>query len=267
MHRIPDRIAFQAMWPSTSGPEPPPSSGARRERRSDWTLAMMPMPTVNFVEAHGVTPDNVDQARAEIWELLRDRGRRQAAWAVSNGSLLHAALQERGLEPYTDAPLEHVQSALALVQPPRGRTNPDVEVREVRSSAEHEAFADLAVRIFHMSDEDGSAFRAAVLGRYDATQEGRPSPSRMYLAWLDGSPVGQGQALFTDHGANLSGSSVLPEARGRGVYRALVQARWDAAVAIGRPALTVQAGPMSAPRLSSIGFELVADMRLLRDRG
>ena len=62
------------------------------------------------------------------------------------------------------------------------------------------------------------------------------------------------------------GGAVLPEARGRGVYRALVHARWEQAVARGTPLLVVQAGPMSAPILTGLGFESHGELRLYADR-
>ena len=56
---------------------------------------------------------------------------------------------------------------------------------------------------------------------------------------------------------NLFGGSVVAEARGRGVYRALTLARWDLAVAQGTPALTIQAGRMSKPIAERLGFQLI----------
>jgi GNAT superfamily N-acetyltransferase len=73
-------------------------------------------------------------------------------------------------------------------------------------------------------------------------------------------------AAFGDAGVNLFGGSVLPEARGRGVYRALVQARWEAAVARGTPALTVQASRMSRPICERLGFVFVAPVRVFVDQ-
>jgi predicted acetyltransferase len=63
------------------------------------------------------------------------------------------------------------------------------------------------------------------------------------------------------------GGAVLPEARGRGAYRALVRARWDDAVARGTPALTVGAGPMSEPILRRLGFEQIVQFRRLQSVG
>ena len=73
-------------------------------------------------------------------------------------------------------------------------------------------------------------------------------------------------AVFAEAAVLLLGGAVLPEARGRGCYRALVQARWEDAVARGTPALVVQAGEMSRPILERLGFQQVATMRVLVDR-
>ncbi len=74
---------------------------------------------------------------------------------------------------------------------------------------------------------------------------------------MDGRVVGTGLAVFGAAGLNLFGGAVLADARGRGVYRALVRARWDLAVQLGTPALTVQAGRMSRPVLERLGFEFI----------
>jgi len=74
------------------------------------------------------------------------------------------------------------------------------------------------------------------------------------------------RARLLDAGINLNGAGVLPSARGRGVYRALVAERWREAVARGTPALTVQAGAMSRPILEKLGFVAVAEVTVLCDR-
>lgn len=72
--------------------------------------------------------------------------------------------------------------------------------------------------------------------------------------------------MLLEHGIDLSGAAVLPTARGRGVYRALIVHRWRDAVERGTPALTVQAGAMSTPILEQLGFVTVARTVHLRDR-
>ena len=75
------------------------------------------------------------------------------------------------------------------------------------------------------------------------------------LAIADRSPLG----LY------LAGGSTLPEARGRGCYRALVRARWDEAVALGLPGLAVQAQyKSSAPILRRLGFVETGTVHTLR---
>jgi hypothetical protein len=63
----------------------------------------------------------------------------------------------------------------------------------------------------------------------------------------------------------LDGSSVLPEARGRGAYRTLVAARWARAVKLENAALVVQAGSMSRPILEGCGFQPMCVLDLLDD--
>ena len=50
---------------------------------------------------------------------------------------------------------------------------------------------------------------------------------------------------FPGNGSYLFGGAVLPEARGRGAYRALVHARWQDAVARGTPLAVTDAGSQS----------------------
>src|SRR5437667_409041 len=75
------------------------------------------------------------------------------------------------------------------------------------------------------------------------------SPSVTFAAWLDGRVAAAARATFTSCGVHLTAGATAPWARGYGAYRALVRARWDAAVAHGTPALAVGAGRMSSPIL------------------
>ena len=87
----------------------------------------------------------------------------------------------------------------------------------------------------------------------------------VYLAYVDGEPVARGSAAFSEHAVALFGGSTLPEARGRGAYRALVAARWEDAVARGTPTLITQASPMSRPILNQLGFRELCEIRILLD--
>ena len=77
-----------------------------------------------------------------------------------------------------------------------------------------------------------------------------------------------GARLVQSHRACcVSGGCTLRWARGRGVYRALVRARWEDAAARGTPALAVAGGARrSAPILRRLGFEKICQFRRLGGR-
>jgi GNAT superfamily N-acetyltransferase len=87
-----------------------------------------------------------------------------------------------------------------------------------------------------------------------------------FLAWVDGEPVAAAYASYTDLGVLLFGGATLPEARGRGAYRALVMARAREAERRGTPVVVTHAGRMSRPILERLGFEPVARIDRLVDR-
>jgi GNAT superfamily N-acetyltransferase len=92
-----------------------------------------------------------------------------------------------------------------------------------------------------------------------------PQEASLVLAEVDGVPVASASAVPTPDGVWLTGAGTLPEARGRGAYRALVAARWREAVDAGTPALVVQAGSMSRPLLERMGFAAVGELTYYRD--
>ena len=91
------------------------------------------------------------------------------------------------------------------------------------------------------------------------------NPVRIFNALIEGEVVGTAVAVLGPAGVNMFGGSVLPSARGRGVYRALTQARWDLAAANDTPALTIQAGRMSRPIVERLGFQLVGTITVYVD--
>lgn len=85
-----------------------------------------------------------------------------------------------------------------------------------------------------------------------------PTRHRLYLARIDGVPVGCGTAAWFDRSIYLQSGVVLPSHQHRGVYRALVAARLSDAAAAGIPLATTNARPeTSAPILERLGFSLV----------
>jgi GNAT superfamily N-acetyltransferase len=82
---------------------------------------------------------------------------------------------------------------------------------------------------------------------------------------MGGEPVAAATALLTPVGVFLGGAATLPEARGRGAFRALVHARWEEAVRRGTPFLAVEAGPQSRPVLERLGFERIGETEAFLD--
>lgn len=82
--------------------------------------------------------------------------------------------------------------------------------------------------------------------------------NRLFLARLDGAAVGTASYAALDRSAYLIGAVVLPAFRGRGLYRALVNARMRHAAARGLSiATSVAQVETSAPILARLGFETV----------
>jgi GNAT superfamily N-acetyltransferase len=83
--------------------------------------------------------------------------------------------------------------------------------------------------------------------------------SAVFLAELDGLPVGAGLVHVTHRTAWLRGGTVVPEARGHGIQRALIEHRALFAVAekCDVAGATAEPGSVSAANLRRMGFEAV----------
>ncbi|MEZ4450476.1 MAG: GNAT family N-acetyltransferase [Nannocystaceae bacterium] len=83
-------------------------------------------------------------------------------------------------------------------------------------------------------------------------------PTGLFLATWEGAPAAASAVEFRDRSAFLIGGVVLPEFRGRGLYRALLRARLQAAADLGLTlAVTHAIVETSGPILSSLGFVTV----------
>ena len=218
-----------------------------------------------YVEA--LLADGIDVALDEARSLLVERGMGQAAWFVSEASSpvgLAERLREGGMVPFEEPPFEPRCAAMVILDAPPGGP-PEVEARPARSFAEYRASKRVADEAFEFSDEDRRAMEAQQRILWDIESSGG-SPYRSFVAVLDGEVVGNAGAIFGANAVYLSGGSTKPGMRGRGVYRALVRARWEAAVKAGTPALTVGAGRMSRPILKRLGFTIVGWEDCLLDR-
>lgn len=210
-------------------------------------------PAWNVAQRFRLEPDEVDEVRAEIHGHLRRRGRTGCSWEVGSHATppdLVDRLLALGLVRDEPTPL-----AVGMVLTEEPRTLPaDVEVRRVSTAEEAFEAEKIAAVGFGTPPPAGP-------------KDFDPDPlNSVYLAYVDGHPAARASASFGEHGVTLFGGATLPEARGRGAYRALVAARWRDAVERGTPVLVTQAGPMSRPILARLGFREVCEIEILIDR-
>jgi len=204
----------------------------------------------------GIQEPNVDWARDES----RRRGIKLVEWWVgwSTPPSLVDELLSLGLVPDDEPVLTGMTSAK---EPPAA---PDIDVRPIETAAQFLEAIAVDWEVWQTPEDERTKRRAIEVGRFDA--EHAAGTAHHWAAYDAGRPIGFGRGVDMEDGVALMGGAVLPEARGRGVYRALVRARWDHAVARGTPLLVVQAGPMSAPVLDGLGFERHGEIRLFADR-
>ncbi len=243
-----------AEYPNSFSPLGP---RAERIETARFTLCMGAGLGWNTVQRQRFSAAEVDEVLVEVRSLLRERGRARTQWEIGSAAepagLVHLLL-ERGLvhdrDPYA--------VALVLTEPPPAGP-PEVEARAVETFAEYAAANEVQWQAFGTPEDEIAEARDLLPDLW------RDSPTVMHAAWLDGRIVSAGTCAATEHGLLLYGGATVPEARGRGAYRALLRARWDEAVARGTPALITQGGSMSLPILERAGFRRVGHIHMLVD--
>jgi GNAT superfamily N-acetyltransferase len=222
--------------------------GEERIEEDGYTLWLGRDPAWNCVQR--IRLGDVDAAVAEVRAALRERGRGPSQWEFGP-SATPADLEQQLLALGFVPDVEPLQWMMVLTHEPPAVDG--VEARPVRSAAELAEAFDVMHRAF-----GGGASRTDA----DAAWERRdPSLRETFVALVDGAIVGAATASFADAGVQLNAGAVLPESRGRGVYRALVAARWHAGQERGLGAAVTQAGAMSREILLRLGFEACGEIR------
>lgn len=156
--------------------------------------------------------------------------------------------------------------ALVLDREPVGIPD-DVETHEVTTMSDFTDAAEVRWEAFGLPEEEREHERGFLVTYYAEHQRMNGRSSVAFVATLDGRVAGAASALLSDRGLFLIGGATAPWARGRGVYRALVGARWHYAADRGTPALAVHAmHNTSSPILRRVGFREVCSMRRLEGR-
>ena len=201
----------------------------------------------------GAIEDVVGAVRA----FLTADGRHKAIWSVPEAakpSDLAEQLRALGMRPCDEPGVEERHAEMVSLEvPPPGP--PAVVARKAET---FEEFLTGMLVVTEGIDMDPSV-RATIEERAEqmwAFQDAVGS-NVLFVALVDDKVVAMGGTRFGRAAVYLGGAVTHPAHRGSGAYRALVRARWDAAVERGTPVLTVGAGAMSRPILERLGFSIV----------
>ena len=254
---IPEGVRRQALYPFAELPVP---KAVQRFELDGAAFTVNPFPGAQVAfptRLDADIPALVDAVR----EIGREHGKQTIGWWIGPEHDAWAPVLEGLGIVNADTPgFEAVENGMALVTAPVEKPVEGVEVRELETFDEYKDVSAVVVQCFGFPELPEDQLRA----RYEEQLEDREI-GRSFFAVVEGRVVGSAYAGFGAVGLNLFGGAVLPEARGRGVYRALLQARWAYAVGRGTPALTVQAGRMSMPVCERVGFQLVGRSRVFVD--
>jgi hypothetical protein len=234
------------------------AAGASVERFADERICILQGPTWASVTGVSVGAGDVEALLAEVRE--RVPAAKEPIWWIGPSARppdLYERLLALGLdEPRDRATLLH---ALALTHEPEGAPE-DVAVRRIETFDDFRAARELQFAAFATPAERRRRLRK------DFEESQRVGVPIGFLARLDGRPAAAAAAIPSERGLLLIGGTTAPWARGRGLYRALVRARWECAVARGTPALVTHAVPdTSYPILRRLGFDDVCTLRRLED--
>jgi hypothetical protein len=237
----------------------PPSPLAEREVRTDVVLlhgrdggAWSNLASrIRFEEATVET----GVAATRCW--FTDRDVEKFRWLIGPSATprgVASLLLKRGASPDEAEP---ELTAMVLDREPPAA--PGVMVRPVSTFDDYVRMEEIREAVFGSREIDQEERRAR-------WSQFKHSGRLAYLALADGTPVSFGIMNRTEAGPMLlAGGVTLPEHRGRGAYRALVRARWDAAQRVGAPALVTQAQAASGPILERLGFRATGVIKVLVD--
>jgi hypothetical protein len=236
-------------------------AGATVERFADERICILQGPTWASVSGVRVAADELDSLLAAVRE--RVAAEKEPVWWVGPSARprdLYERLQARGLaEPRDRVSFLH---ALALTREPTGPTG--IDIARIETYEQFVAAREVQWDAFETPEDRRAKNRAR--SREDFEESRRLGIPLGFLATADGRPAGTAYAIPSDRGVFLIGGSTAAWARGRGVYRALVRARWEDAAARGTPTLVTHAVPDSSyPILLRLGFEEVCTIRRLED--
>ena len=264
---VPEEVRRAALFPSLDLPDPPVGHPFELARRDGYVLLSFAGATFGAVAVERVSLERLDDVLVDARMFMRERSKKRLHWLVPEAaepSGLADTLGALGMPPCEEPPGEPRVAAMAMVAPPAPGPA-QIEARPALTFEEFHAATHVSDEAFDLSEADRAASLNAEEAMWELQCSEHPS-ERTFVALADGEVVGQAAVIFGAHAGFLVGGSTREEMRGRGVYRALVRARWEAAVERGTPALTVKAGRMSHPILERLGFQVIGWENWLLDR-
>jgi len=255
---ITDELRECAETPDRFAPIPEGSSVTRFD---DGRICVIQGATWAGVSAPRFREEELDEVIALVHELV-PHDKRQVWWigpSAQPANLIQLLLT-RGFQPAEDGP---ELRAMVLTSPPP-EPAPGIEVRRVETFADYTAAREVQWDAFGVPEDRREVQRPHVRNEFDESLEhGTPVT---FLGLVDGRPAATGMAIASDRGVFLIAGSTATWARGRGLYRALVRARWEYAVERGTPALITEALiDTSYPILTRLGFTEVCTIRRFRE--
>lgn len=257
-----------ALFPEFDLPLPPPEHPYKVRVFDGYRLGYMPGGSFALVSVRRFPEDGLEERVGEIRRLLAAEGFGRAAWMVAEAAEpagLAGRLKEHGLVSWPGEAEGFGPRYRNMVLATEPAPMPEgVLARQIETFEEFVAARHVAQGAFEVAEQDRELAERKSAVQWEWHE--RLSDFKSFAAFVDGELVGTASALFGANAVFLVGGSVREDARGHGAYRALVRARWDAAVARGTPALTVSAGEMSGPILERLGFATVGEGDGLEDR-
>ncbi|WP_353950100.1 GNAT family N-acetyltransferase [Knoellia sp. S7-12] len=191
----------------------------------------------------------------ELTAYLRDAGARSAEWWFRDDSTPHG-LEEIVLAAGAET-VEDQACVARAVNKGLPEIAPGVRVTLVEDSTSLDAMVDIGVEVFESPEPPD---RAELLT--EVLDELHRATGAWVVGWLDGEPVGRARVGFESNVAPLVGAAVLPHARRRGVYAAMLAARLDLASTVGcHTAVTKARRTQSLPILLREGFTVIGHER------
>jgi len=236
---------------------------AKRRKLTDDLILIDEQGTASFRLAlrNRFADAEVEDRIRDVRGWFRDAGREDFTWVVGTRSRpldLAERLLAAGATPAADDP---EMAAMVLTEAPDPVDS--IDIRVSTTLADSLVGRDLIAELFEIpadavpSDDEQRKIWERV----------RTTDWCTFLAYADGRAVGRASCASTSAGPlELLNAGVLPAYRGRGIYRALLRARWDEAVRRQTPILVTQAGSLSRPILERMGFKTIGAIRRLEDR-